>query len=101
MRNRKIFYRILILLIFVIVAGVVIVWISFFSPVKVAEEGTEVYIGTDAVYEDVKDSLRVKGILVNEAAFDLLARRKRYVSNIKPGRYIITEKMSSNDIINL
>ncbi len=101
MGNRKIFYRILLILVFLIIAGFIIIWISFFSPVKVAEEGTEVYIGTDAVYEDVKDSLRVKGILVNETAFDLLAKRKRYVSNINPGRYIITDEMSSNDIVNL
>jgi len=81
--------------------GFVLIWISFFSPVKVADEGTEVYIGMDAVYEDVKDSLRVKGILVNETAFDLLAKRKRYVSNIKPGRYVITDNMSNNNIVNL
>lgn len=101
MVNRKLLYRLLIILVFIMLAGFFIVWISFFSPVKVAEEGTEVYIETNAVYEDVKDSLRVKGILVNETAFDVLAKRKRYISNIKPGRYIITDEMSNNDIVNL
>ena len=101
MRNRNLLHRILILLVFFMLVGFVIIWISFFSPVKVADEGTEVYIGMDAVYEDVKDSLRVKGILVNETAFDLLAKRKRYVSNIKPGRYVITDNMSNNNIVNL
>ncbi len=101
MRNRNLLHRILILLVFFMLVGFVIIWISFFSPVKVADEGTEVYIGMGAVYEDVKDSLRVKGILVNETAFDLLAKRKRYVSNIKPGRYVITDNMSNNNIVNL
>jgi len=101
MRNRNLLHRILILLVFFMLVGFVIIWISFFSPVKVADEGSEVYIGMDAVYEDVKDSLRVKGILVNETAFDLLAKRKRYVSNIKPGRYVITDNMSNNNIVNL
>ncbi len=101
MRNRNLLHRILILLVFFMLVGFVLIWISFFSPVKVADDGTEVYIGMDAVYEDVKDSLRVKGILVNETAFDLLAKRKRYVSNIKPGGYVITDNMSNNNIVNL
>jgi UPF0755 protein len=101
MGKRKLIYRILILMVFIMLAGIGIVWISFFSPVRVADEGTEVYVGPKAVYEDVKDSLRVKGILVNETAFDLLAKRKRYITNIKPGRYIITDEMSNNDIVNL
>lgn len=101
MGKRKLIYRIIILLVFIILVGISIIWISFFSPVRVADEGTEVYVGTKAVYEDVKDSLRVKGILVNETAFDLLAKRKRYITNIKPGRYIITDEMSNNDIVNL
>jgi len=83
------------------IAVVIVVWKLFFSPVKIAEEGIDIYIGRNAVYEDVKDSLRFKGILVNETAFDLLARRKRYISNIKPGRYVINEQMSNNDIVNL
>lgn len=101
MGNRKLFKRILFLIIFFALTGIVIVWLYFFSPVKVADEGTDVYIGLDAVYEDVKDSLRVKGILVNETAFDLLSKRKRYISNIEPGRYVITDNMSYNDIVNL
>jgi len=80
---------------------VFILWRSFFSPVGVAEEGIDIYIGRDAVYEDVKDSLRFSGIMVNEKAFDLLSNRKRYTTNIKPGRYVITDRMSNNDIVNL
>ncbi|MFO7851035.1 MAG: endolytic transglycosylase MltG [Bacteroidota bacterium] len=101
MESRKLFKRILFLAIFFVLAVIVIVWLYFFSPVKAADEGTEIYIGLDAVYEDVKDSLRVEGILVNETAFDLISKRKRYISNIKPGRYLITDNMSYNDIVNL
>jgi len=80
---------------------VIIVWRMFFSPLEAGEEGVEIYIGRDAVYEDVKDSLRKKGVVVNETAFDLLASRKKYMSSVKPGRYVITDNMSSNDIVNL
>ena len=36
----------------------------------------------------------------NVDAFDALASRKKYVENIKPGRFIIKKGMSNNDIIN-
>ncbi|MBS0009864.1 MAG: endolytic transglycosylase MltG [Bacteroidales bacterium] len=101
MRSRTIFSRLLVGIAFFAIGGLIFVWKMFFAPVRLAQEGTEIFIGKDALYEDVKDSLRVKGILVNEAAFDLLAKRKRYVSGIKAGRYVISDDMNSNDIINL
>lgn len=101
MKNRKVLKRISFLLAVFIIGGIVIIWKSFFAPVQVADEGLDIYIGRDALYEDVKDSLRASGILVNETAFDMLAKRKRYISNIKPGRYVITDNMSNNDIVNL
>lgn len=93
--------RIFIVLVFMMLAAFIFLWRLFFAPVDVAGEGVDIYIARDAVYEDVKDSLRFSGILVNEPAFDLLSGRKKYVSNINPGHYVITENMSNNDIVNL
>lgn len=101
MIKRKTYIRLFSILALFILAIVIIIWRSFFSPVGLAEEGVDIYIDNEAVYEDVKDSLRLKGILVNETAFDLLSNRKRYTTNIKPGRYVITDRMSNNDIVNL
>lgn len=74
---------------------------TLFRPVEVSTEGEEIFIPHATTYEAVKDTLRNHHLLVNESAFDLLARRKRYQDNVKPGRYIITEKMSYNDMMNL
>ena len=97
--------RLISLLIYVglIVAVLVAVTIyrSLFKPVKVGEEGIEIIIPLDAEYEDVKDILRTVNLVVNEKSFDILSKRKKYPGNIKPGRYIITEQMSYNDILNL
>jgi len=101
MTKRKLVQRLSLVIALFVVAGIIIVWRLFFSPVMASVEGTDIYIGKSAVYEDVKDSLRVKGIVINETAFDLLAKRKRYISSIKPGRYVITEDMTNNDIVNL
>ena len=74
---------------------------SLFKPVKVGEEGIEIIVPLDAEYEDVKEILRSEGLVVNEKSFDLLARRKNYPENVKPGRYIVSDDMSYNDIMNL
>jgi len=101
MNKSRMIRQMLLLIVLSAITLIIVIWSLFFSPVKAGGEGIDIYIGRGAIYEDVKDSLRVKGILVNETAFDLLAKRKRYISNIKPGRYVITDDMSNNDIVNL
>lgn len=101
MKKRKLIWRIVLAGLLSVFIVVIIVWRMFFSPLEAGDEGVEIYIGRDAVYEDVKDSLRRKGVVVNETAFDLLASRKKYMSSVKPGRYVINDNMSSNDIVNL
>ncbi|MGM0666303.1 MAG: endolytic transglycosylase MltG [Bacteroidota bacterium] len=101
MKRKKLIWRIILAGLLAAFLAVIVIWRMFFSPVEAGIEGIDIYIGRDAVYEDVKDSLRRKGVLVNETAFDLLAKRKRYMSAVKPGRYVITDNMSSNDIVNL
>ena len=74
---------------------------SLFKPVKVGEEGIEIIIPINSEYEDVKSLLESANLVVNEKSFDLLAKRKNYNDNVKAGRYIITNEMSNNDIVNL
>ncbi len=74
---------------------------SLLKPVKVSEEGIEIFIPAGSEFEDVKNILRSENLIVNESAFDLLAKRKNYSDNVKPGRYIISDEMSYNDIMNL
>ena len=76
-------------------------WKSFFSPVDISVDGIEIFIPHGTTYEDVKDTLRNHHLLVNETAFDLLAKRKRYPENVKPGHYVVTDRMSYNDMMNL
>ncbi|MEE4114704.1 MAG: endolytic transglycosylase MltG [Marinilabiliaceae bacterium] len=87
------------LIVFVLVA--VNLYRSLFKPVKAGEEGIEIVIPRDSEYEDVKDILSSVNLMVNEKSFDLLSKRKKYPGNIKPGRYIISDEMSYNDILNL
>lgn len=57
-----------------------------------------IYIQTNASYEDVREDL--KPLLLDIETFDALAKQKKYVYNVKPGRYRISKGMTNNDIIN-
>jgi UPF0755 protein len=64
-----------------------------FNEAKVA-----INIPTNASYDAVKAI--ISPYLADIDKFDALAVRKKYVQNIKPGRFIIKKGMSNNDIIN-
>ena len=56
------------------------------------------YIRTNSKYEQVREDLIP--ILKNIETFDILARQKKYIYNVKAGRYVIEKGMTNNDIIN-
>ena len=57
-----------------------------------------VYIESDADYSKVRESLIP--LLKDINTFDALAKRKKYVANVKAGKYIIKKDMTNNDIVN-
>lgn len=57
-----------------------------------------VYVPTNATYDDVRQQL--EPLLKDINTFDVLAKQKKYVGNIKAGRFAITKGMNNNDIIN-
>jgi UPF0755 protein len=59
------------------------------------------YIHTGADYTAVSDSLHAKNILMDVGTFDWLANYKDYKDHIKPGKYLIADGMSNNELINM
>ena len=57
-----------------------------------------IYVPTNATYKDVREQL--VPLLKDIDKFDALAKQKKYVNNVKAGRFIITKGMNNNDIIN-
>ncbi len=57
-----------------------------------------IYVSTNSSYEEVREDLIP--LLKNIKTFDALAARKKYISNIKPGKFLIAKNMTNNDIIN-
>ena len=57
-----------------------------------------IYISTGASYDEVRNDL--EPLLISIDKFDILAQQKKYMSNVRPGRYRISKGMTNNDIIN-
>ncbi|MDG1039605.1 MAG: endolytic transglycosylase MltG [Polaribacter sp.] len=58
-----------------------------------------VYIKTNSSLDDLKTEL--KPFLKNTASFDWVAKRKKYTSKIRAGKFKITKGISNNDLVNL
>ena len=63
-----------------------------------SNEKTYIFVNSTDSYKNVRQQL--KPLLLDIEKFDALAKQKKYVNNIKAGRFIIKKGMSNNDIIN-
>ncbi len=72
---------------------------AMFQPnTKFENETAYVYIPTDANYIQVRQQL--EPLLDDMDSFDAVAEQKKYISNIKAGRFAISKGMNNNEIIN-
>ncbi|MFH6770202.1 endolytic transglycosylase MltG [Gaetbulibacter aquiaggeris] len=60
-------------------------------------ESAYIYIPTNASYDYVHEEL--EPLLKDIKKFDALAKQKKYVTNVKAGRYLIKKGMNNNEII--
>lgn len=75
------------------------IWHVIFTPNTQFEEPTaEIFIPTGASYQQVRQQL--KPLLEDIDDFDVVAQKKGYVNNIKPGRYLISKGLNNNDLVN-
>lgn len=72
------------------------------SNVNLGNKKSEIiYIPTGSTFDDVIRILGENNILKNRSTFELLAEKKKYKNNVKPGKYRILAKMSNNALVNL
>jgi UPF0755 protein len=60
-----------------------------------------IYIPAGADFLTVVKVLSKEDLLINVNSFEWLAKKKRYNTNIKSGRYRITHNLNNNELINL
>lgn len=59
------------------------------------------YIPTGSRFQDVSNALVQQGIIINQTTFDWVSEQKKYKLNVKPGRYLLENGMSNNELVNL
>lgn len=70
----------------------------FASNTNFSNNEAYVYIPSNATFSEVKEQL--SPLLKDWRTFNAVAQRKGYSSNIKGGKYVITNGMNNNDIVN-
>ena len=76
-------------------------WIYSPNVVNATEEDSYLLISTDSDYNAVLDSIESNGWLKNLKSFDWVAQKKAYPSMVKPGRYLISNGLSNDSLVNL
>ena len=73
------------------------------SPNVATPDGKEavIYIHTGSNYDDVQAALAEADILISPKSFDWVAKKKAYPDNIRPGRYLIINGLSNNQLVNM
>jgi UPF0755 protein len=89
-------------------AGIIFLILSFFAykqlfgiSVFPIDKPCVLYIPSGSSYNQVLDSIRSNLEVRNPELFMRVANKKRYPQSIKPGRYIIKEPLSVNELINI
>ena len=65
------------------------------------EKAEFIFIPSGAEFTDVLEILTSKGLLVNSNSFEWLAKQRKYVDNVKSGKYHIREGLNNKELINL
>jgi len=75
------------------------VYSTFFSSnTGFEEDSISIYVPSNQAYIPVRDQL--KDYLTDIKSFDIVAQKKGYTNNVRPGKYEIKRGMSNNDIVN-
>lgn len=60
------------------------------------------YIYSNYEFKDVVHDLYEKGYIINRESFEWVAEQKaNFTNNVKPGRYLLEDGMSNNELVNL
>ena len=59
------------------------------------------YIPTGADFGQVKDSLYAHDLIQDRKSFEWIALKKEYPQHVKPGRYLLVDEMSNNEVVNM
>lgn len=73
------------------------------SPNVTTPEGKDavVFVPTGSSYDDLQAILSEAKVLDNEQSFNWVAKHKELPTNVRPGRYVLKNGMSNNQLVNM
>jgi UPF0755 protein len=77
---------------------VIFYWIFFLTNISVEDKKLEFYIKSNTSFNKLMED--IGPYLKSKTSFKLASKFKKFNKNIKPGRYIVEESMSNNQLIN-
>ena len=107
MKKKRIIITSVILVIVIVLVIVILAVLRKYNTIKKPNVVTpgqsdySLYIPTGADFEQVKDSLYTHGLITDHDSFEWLAAKKDYPSHVKPGRYILKNGMSNQQLCNM
>jgi len=105
--NKKLVHRIILLSLTILIIIAIFIALNLFRNILKPNIRTEnndpvsVIIPKGSDFNDVKEILYEKGIIINRHSFEWVAGRKNYPNLVKPGHYIIKGSMNNNDLVNM
>lgn len=105
--NRKKFFKTALIIILIMIVGAAIVGYRFYDKIFQPNvdikgaQSTYLYIPSGSGFEEVMKKIIDQDILKDTSSFRWLAIKKNYHNHIHAGRYLVTNKMNNNELVNL
>ena len=101
-RKKIIIYIVIGVLLIIGSLTAIIIYKEFSKPIVNLndKESVTIFIPTGSSFEDVKNILNNQKVILDDDVFELLAKRKNYIENVKPGKYRIKNHLTANQLIN-
>jgi UPF0755 protein len=101
MKKKKVIYFLSAAVLVALIILLIIYNTLFGAHVISKHENQLIYIPSGSSYEQVIDTLKSNLQIKNPKILDWVAKKKGYPALIKPGKYLIPEKLSYNTLINM
>lgn len=104
--KKKLFIKVILFFLLILIVSVAAVGYSYYRKiysenVRIRLNDEYVYIPTGSTFDDVVRILTKENVLIDSSSFEWLAEKKKYTTQIKPGRYKIHKGMNNNELVNL
>lgn len=100
---QKFILRLLFLLILLALGAGYMLYEVVYAPNVWTENGKSesLYVPTGANFSDLENILFSKGLIIHRNNFDWWARKKNLPNLVKPGHYVVNDRMNNNNLIEM